>query len=254
MQLVGIGDSVTRGFGSSSGHSYFEMLVRNPPDDAPEMRDVCLSKVFPSLEARNVAVNSTISEQHLRQVEQLPTADVTTLGWVVMTSGGNDVLHSYGRMPPREGAMYGATLAQARPWIESYRQRLEKMADTLGGKFPGGCEIFMATIYDPTDEVGDIENAGLPLPAWPEGLQVLAAANDAIRSLAHRRNVHVVDMRAAFLGHGIHRDDARGRYYHPQDPTYWFYTNLEDPNDLGYDAIRRVFLNAMAPVGSRLAR
>jgi hypothetical protein len=34
-----------------------------------------------------------------------------------MTTGGNDLIHWYGATPPREGAMYGASLAQAQPWI-----------------------------------------------------------------------------------------------------------------------------------------
>ncbi len=29
------------------------------------------------------------------------------------------------------------------------------------------------------------------------------------------------------------------------DPYYWFYDNVEDPNDRGYDAIRRAFLNTI---------
>ena len=37
-------------------------------------------------------------------------------------------------------------------------------------------------------------------------------------------------------------------YYHADDPSYWFYANFEDPNDRGYDAIRRIFLNEMAAV------
>jgi hypothetical protein len=30
--------------------------------------------------------------------------------------------------------------------------------------------------------------------------------------------------------------------YRPADPTYWYGINLEDPNDRGYDAVRRLFL------------
>jgi len=30
--------------------------------------------------------------------------------------------------------------------------------------------------------------------------------------------------------------------YDSDDPYYWYGSNLEDPNDRGYDAIRRLFL------------
>ena len=44
----------------------------------------------------------------VRKVE--PQAE-DTFGLVVMTTGGNDVIHHYGRTAPSEGAMYGATFA-----------------------------------------------------------------------------------------------------------------------------------------------
>lgn len=37
----------------------------------------------------------------------------------------------------------------------------------------------------------------------------------------------------------------RREHYSSEDPSYWFFTNIEDPNDRGYDAIRRVFLNTI---------
>ena len=42
--------------------------------------------------------------------------------------------------------------------------------------------------------------------------------------------------------------DRRNPNYRPDDPHYWYFKNLEDPNDRGYDAIRRVFLLKMIEV------
>jgi len=96
-------------------------------------------------------------------------------------------------------------------------------------------------IYDPTDGVGDAQSAGLP--PWPDGLKILNAYNEASRAVAgRRRNVHVVPLHAAFLGHGIHCVQFWNRHYRPDDPTYWYGQNLEDPSDRGHDAIRRLFL------------
>jgi hypothetical protein len=50
------------------------------------------------------------------------------------------------------------------------------------------------------------------------------------------------------LGHGIHCRQSWGKHYDANDPHYWYYSNLEDPNDRGYDAIRRVFLAQIAAV------
>lgn len=177
--LLGVGDSVTAGFGARRTHSYFALLAQNPED-----------------------------------------------------------------------AMYGATLEQARPWIENYRVRLDRMLDLLNERFPGGCDVFLADIYDPTDGVGDAGNAGLP--PWPDGVRILAEYNAVIhQAAADRENVHVVPMYETFLGHGIHCTNWWRSTYCKEDPHYWHGFNLEDPNERGYDALRRIFLIEIAAVSDR---
>ncbi len=254
IELLGFGDSVTAGLGSSAGRSYFDRLVDNPPDEFSEMQGRCLSRVFPNLTPVNVAVSGTDSFQHrdwlLANVE---THDEDLFGVIVATIGGNDVIHMYGRTPPREGAMYGATTEQAQPWVANFETRLNTILDGLRDGFPGGCHIFLANIYDPTDGMGDAHNAGLP--RWPDGSKVLAAYNDVLsRTAQHRADVTLVDLRQEFLGHGIHCRKFWSPHYDSADPHYWYYGNLEDPNDRGYDVIRRLFLIEMRRVLPDLLR
>ena len=246
--LVGIGDSVTKGFGSSKGHSYFERLVANPSDEDLEMKGICLSKVLPKLEPLNLSVSGSTSLQHAKhQVPKLKVQPREVFGVVVMTTGGNDLIHDYGRGSPKEGAMYGATPEQGMPWVETFERRLDGMLDGIEKAFPGGCLIFLADIYDPTDGEGDLEHAGLGLPAWKGGLALLQAYNEVIvRCAGRHKTTHVVGMHDAFLGHGIHCAERRGKHYCERDPAYWYFENLEDPNDRGYDAIRRAFLIEIA--------
>ncbi len=161
-----------------------------------------------------------------------------------MTSGGNDLIHSYGRSPPRECAMYGATIEQAQPWIDQFETRLGLMFDGIEDRFPGGCEIYIGDIYDPTDGVGDAPS--IFLPDWPDGLAIHAQYNAVITRVAGERdNVFVVPLHETFLGHGSHCRQFWRPHYDSEDPHYWFYDNIEDPNDRGYDAIRRVFLRSI---------
>jgi lysophospholipase L1-like esterase len=250
--MVGLGDSVTAGFGARKGYGYFDRLVSNPPDESPDMKDLCLRAVFHRLTVTNLAVSGSISHELAEmQLSALPRAEPDTIGWVVITTGGNDLIHNYGRTPPREQAMFGATLEQAMPWIERFGQRLETIISGINDRFPGGCHIFLANIYDPTDGVGDIKRAGLP--PWPDGLKILRAYNEMINRCAlERANVHIIDMHEAFLGHGIHCAEFWFKHYHPRDAHYWYYYNLEDPNERGYDAIRRLFLNEMVKVSASL--
>ena len=240
--LVGIGDSVTAGLGSTRGHSYFERLVTNPPDEFEEMQGRSLSRIFPNLETVNIALSGSNSAQHVEHIEtRLPEQDAETFGLVVMTSGGNDLIHWYGRSAPVENAMYGATWTQAQPWIANYEQRLDKMLSAIKTKFPGRCVILLADIYDPSDGYGNPESAGLP--SWPDVLQIHAAYNDALRRAASRHEeVRVVPMHDEFLGHGIHCRKFWLPTYRSDDPYYWYAPNIEDPHDRGYDAIRRLFL------------
>jgi lysophospholipase L1-like esterase len=240
--LLGVGDSVTAGFGSTRGHSYFERLAQNPDDEFKDMAGRSLSPVLPNVTVRNLAVSGSTSLEHARWVrETIEKQPDDLFGLVVMTSGGNDLIHWYGRSPPKEGAMYGATLPQARPWIDNYENRLDEMFTLLKDRFPGGCLIFIADIYDPSDGQGDPESVWLP--AWPDVLAIHAAYNEAIRRAAGRHPwVRVVPVHEEFLGHGIHCRQFWRPYYRSKDPHYWYAPNLEDPNNRGYDAIRRVFL------------
>lgn len=250
--FVGLGDSVTAGFGARKGYSYFDRLAKNPADEFPEMNGICLASIFPKFQSLNLSVSgSTSSEVPSRQLNALPTNAPNVLGIVVMTTGGNDIIHNYGHTPPREEAMYGASMDEAKPWVENFRRRLDSTLEQINSRFPGGCELFLANIFDPTDGLGDADRAGLPV--WKDSMQILDAYNTVIRHAADTHpNVHIVDIHAAFLGHGIHCTQFWRAHFDWHDPHYWYFTNLEDPNERGYDAIRRLFLLEIAKKRNRL--
>jgi len=243
--LVGLGDSVTAGYGASPGKSYLNRIFENPEDEFEELRDLNLKRWFPKLTLKNYAVSGSNSEECLeKQLPELKSYPSGTFGVVCLTTGGNDLIHFYGRTPPREGAMYGASLEEARPWIENYAKRLEAILSGIRRRFPGGCRIFLANIYDPSDGVGKPEAAHLP--PWPDMLEILSAYNAVIARAAEQHdNVSLVDMHGIFLGHGVHARQFWREHYQARDPHYWYYDNLEDPNDRGYDALRRQFLLTM---------
>ncbi len=240
--LLGFGDSMTAGYGASPGKSYIARLYENPPDEFPEMKDICLKKVLPKLQIKNASVSGSNSIQHAEShIPAFKPFPKEIFGIVVMTTGGNDLIHWYGRKPPEEGAMYGATLEQAKSWIANYEARLNKMLDDITRLFPGGCRIFLGTIYDPSDGGGNPRWAGMP--SWNDAMAILDAYNDVIlRSTKKHVNVAVVDIHKAFLGHGVRCAQFWTPTYHPEDPHYWYFGNIEDPNERGYDALRRLFL------------
>lgn len=250
--FLGIGDSITDGFGAPKGYSYFDRLVANPPGDSCDINGKNLSTVFPNLTVQKIAVSHTVSRQHLKAIQNFPVQSPDVLGIIVITTGGNDLIHSYGKSPPKECAMYGASLETAKPWIENFKQRLDEMIVELNKKFPGGCQIFLANIYDPSDGTGNTNEFFTGLPSWPDGLLILKEYNNIISKCADKYdNVYLVDIYTPFLGHGITCNKFWLKNYHPYDPHYWYYMNIEDPNPRGYDCIRRLFLLEMIKTFSK---
>jgi lysophospholipase L1-like esterase len=252
--LLGLGDSVTAGYGSSRGHSFVDLLVAPPHDDWPDMQGRQLQAVFPHLTTMNKGICNTTSfdvvEHELVRMSPFPAQ---TRGIAIVSTGGNDLIHNYGTTAPNPQALFGASWTQAQPWIAAFTGRLDAIVARCQELFPGGVEVFLLTIFDPTDGVGDIDAA--QLPAWPDGLAILTAYNDTIRSCTERHaHVHLVDVHAAFLGHGIHCAQFWRGTYDRDDPGYWLFANLEDPNDRGYDAIRRLILRAMSRVWAEPSR
>lgn len=246
--LLSIGDSVSTGFGAPKGHGFPDLMIQNVDAVFPETQGLDLKTALPGLVHRPLATNSSNSIKHQKVIADLTTQNADTFGIVTMTCGGIDLIHSYGKLAPKEGAMYGASFDEAKPWILNFETRLTAMMVELKEKFPGGLAVFIATIYDPTDGVGDIENAGplFWLPKWDDGLEILTAFNAAIKSVAAKHDwVYVADVHATMLGHGIHCDNVDNPNYNANDPSYWYFRNLEDPNPRGHDAIRRTFLNAI---------
>ena len=102
--MLGVGDSVTAGFGARHGYSYFDRLAATPVDEFEDMRGRALSRVLPNLTTRNLAVSGSNSLQHVQWVEEkLEKQPADVFGLVVITSGGNDIIHWYGRSKPQEG-------------------------------------------------------------------------------------------------------------------------------------------------------
>jgi lysophospholipase L1-like esterase len=244
--LLGWGDSITAGFGMPDGYGCVEWMVDNPPDEFEDMSGICLRNVLPNITVQNISISGSTSLQHRDWIDtKIETQPEDVFGLIVMTSGGNDLIHSYGQRPPKEGAMYGATLEQARLWIENFRNRLDEMIVEITQKFPGGCVIFLADIYDPTDDVGDAASA--MLPTWNDGIKILAEYNDILHQAAVKHDhVFSVPLHATFLGHGTHCTQFWRKNYRRDDPSYWYGDNLEDPNIRGFDAIRRIFLIEIA--------
>lgn len=248
IMLTGIGDSITRGYGAKAGLNYFDLLKENNKSKYPKMEGIDLKNVLPNIKAVNISVDYSTTRYHIdTQLPQLETQAEDVFGIVVITSGGNDLIHNYGRIAPKDGALYGCSFQQGLIWTENIKQRIEIILKETMKKFPGGCEIFLSNIYDPTDGLSDPQKVFMA--RWSDGTKVLELTNNKIEQLCNSyENVHLVDIHSEFLGHGIHCREPWRKNYRKDDPHFWYDVILEDPNPRGYDAIRRLFLLKMIKV------
>ena len=252
IHVVGFGDSVTAGFCAYTGYGYVDLLVENKNADYPEYKKRDLTHHYGEVVLNNRAISGTTSCNYsaaaIRNAiasESIPDADQTI---VLTTLGGNDLIHDYSCDNPRECSAYCSTYADAATYAANYKARMKTFFEVFKTELPN-TDIFLANIYDPTDGVGDIENAPIPLPPWPDGLQVLTLYNDTIAELAAEDDqVHLVDMHGAMFGHGMHHDDPANPGYDAEDPSYWYCYNLEDPNERGYHEIRTAFWDRITQV------
>src|SRR5262245_16349983 len=61
--LVGLGDSITAGFGATKKHSYFDLLAENNDGIYADLKGCDLRHVFPALETLNLSISYTVSEE-----------------------------------------------------------------------------------------------------------------------------------------------------------------------------------------------
>jgi hypothetical protein len=97
-------------------------------------------------------------------------------------------------------------------------------------------------VYDPSDGTGDAARLGLP--AWPDGVAVIAELNAALREAASRHDAVVADIAAHFHGHGVLAGDVTRPEPRPAQRALWF-CNVIEPNAWGASGVRQAFWAAL---------
>ncbi len=232
---LGLGDTLsTDRHAGGPGRGACSLLARNRDDAYPDLAGADLTSRFPEIRieplAREGATTRGVLEE---QVFRLP-GDPGGRTLVTYTAGTNDLLATL--------QMRGTLLEEDG---EAVVRRLRSSVASLHTRF-SECLVLLATLVDPSDGVGDLLTPGQPLI---RGLDILARVNDAIREMAEAEaGTVLVDLHAAFLGHGLHAGDPANPHHHPADPTPWL-TELIGPTARGADAIRRLWWRALEAAG-----
>ncbi len=243
-RAVFIGDSITVGVGAGVGLSYSELMEFNDAAVWPEYNAEDLESLFGPLEIENVAVaGATSANVVLQQLDTLedrlgppPWSGETV---VFMTIGGNDMPFAIPRLSAEGDAAADELLDGMEDHLETVLTFFEDPAH-----FPDGVHIYFTNVYEPTDGVG---LAGTCLAGFDIGplLGYLEAANALYLDLAIDHGAGMIDLRTAFLGHGMNAEDPELEVYRAEDPTEWFAADCIHPNERGHHEVRRLFYGAL---------
>lgn len=137
----------------------------------------------------------------------------------------------------------GDLRADPAPLVSDFRRAVRTVLKITNDKayFSRPPLVYVTNVYDPSDGQGDIVAIAtkiLPLPGaasevTPEMvLTLIDAVNTIVDEEAAAIGASVIDVHGAFLGHGLHHDDA-------DDPTTWI-RGFIDPNLRGAHELRRL--------------
>jgi lysophospholipase L1-like esterase len=232
-----LGDSMSiDDYAGGPGRGAASLLWRNRDDDFPAWVGRDLTARDPAahlaLLASDGATSTTVVHQQLWRLRRL---DITPT-MATVTMGGNDLLVAYGDAA-------AAARRAIQTVVDNGRLVLAGLRALMGNRAP----VVVATVYDPSDGTGDAGRLGLP--AWPEGLELLAELNRALRALAADHGALVADVHARFLGHGLAAGDPTQLAPRPANRGLW-YCGLIEPNAWGASEIRAAFWETLALAGA----
>ena len=231
-----LGDSISDRGGA--GPFYYDLLDTNDNGKYPEGSGKDLKTLYgPDLAVVKASKAGARAQNLGGQINSI-TGPLAGPVIVTMTIGGNDVQAALGKL------LTGGDVTAER---ESFRGFLDEALGLLKqpDKFGPGVEVVVdvANVYDPSDGTGNFKFAsgtkrGGALGFYPAG-QPTAPQLDPFEVIfadvaAKYKDVHVLDLRAKFNGHGV-----------PAAET-WFVPDCIHPNTAGHDAIRDLFWEAIA--------
>jgi lysophospholipase L1-like esterase len=229
---VALGDSISIDeYAGGPGRGGASLFARNRDDDFPEWHGRDLATLYPDLRYHLLAMDGgttqTLLDNQLPLLERSGVAPTI----VTLTVGGNDLLLAYGdtnralEVVQFVGTRAGQALARIRRLMRS-------PTDVL----------IVGTVYDPSDGSGNA--SGLGLPPWPQAVDVLAALNARLRTIAAQHDARLADIHGHFLGHGLHAGNPAQDGPRPANCGLW-YCNVIEPNAWGANGVRAAFWQAL---------
>ena len=193
LQIVSLGDSLTRGVGDKEGMGYIGRMKEDLQKDYKQK--VALT---------NLAVSGAKMPDLLKQIESsgaqysIKQADV-----IVLTIGGNDLF-------PGWESLGKIDLETYRPDTETFQNEAKKIIEEIR-KLNTDSPIFWLGLYNPFEDVEDLKGSSNIVVDWNAALEKLAL-ND--------KNVYITPTFDLFQNRG--KDLLYSDHFHPNEVGYTY--------------------------------
>ncbi|MGE7939585.1 SGNH/GDSL hydrolase family protein [Bacillus paramycoides] len=193
LQIVSLGDSLTRGVGDKEGIGYIGRMKEDLQKDYKQK--VALT---------NLAVSGAKMPDLLKQIESsgaqysIKQADV-----IVLTIGGNDLF-------PGWESLGKIDLETYRPDTETFQNEAKKIIEEIR-KLNTDSPIFWLGLYNPFEDVEDLKGSSNIVVDWNASLEKLAL-ND--------KNVYITPTFDLFQNRG--KDLLYSDHFHPNEVGYTY--------------------------------
>ncbi|WP_141541338.1 SGNH/GDSL hydrolase family protein [Bacillus cereus] len=193
LQIVSLGDSLTRGVGDKEGIGYVGRMKEDLQKDYKQ-----------KIALTNLAVSGAKMPDLLKQIESngaqysIKQADV-----IVLTIGGNDLF-------PGWESLGKIDLETYRPDIETFQNEAKKIIEEIR-KLNTDSPIFWLGLYNPFEDVEDLKGSSNIVVDWNASLEKLAL-ND--------KNVYITPTFDLFQNRG--KDLLYSDHFHPNEVGYTY--------------------------------
>lgn len=193
LQIVSLGDSLTRGVGDKEGIGYVGRMKEDLQKDYKQ-----------KIALTNLAVSGAKMPDLLKQIESsgaqysIKQADV-----IVLTIGGNDLF-------PGWESLGKIDLETYRPDTETFQNEAKKIIEEIR-KLNTDSPIFWLGLYNPFEDVEDLKGSSNIVVDWNTSLEKLAINN---------KNVYITPTFDLFQNRG--KDLLYSDHFHPNEVGYTY--------------------------------
>lgn len=193
LQIVSLGDSLTRGVGDKEGIGYVGRMKEDLQKDYKQ-----------KIALTNLAVSGAKMPDLLKQIESngaqysIKQADV-----IVLTIGGNDLFSGWESLGKIDLETY-------RPDTETFQNEAKKIIEEIR-KLNTDSPIFWLGLYNPFEDVEDLKGSSNIVVDWNASLEKLAL-ND--------KNVYITPTFDLFQNRG--KDLLYSDHFHPNEVGYTY--------------------------------